>query len=204
MLKVRIFLFIYLSHERYEVLQTFVSTNSAEKHVFLKHDCNLQHLGTTGGESFQLIRTPHVTEWRVVLLSGRSVLHFITREGRIPERGCSLPAIQACCLGNLNTAIIPFLRRGAPGAPVILDSTMTFPSPLPICRGVQPGSSQVALDRLFLARLQAITTFCSFPFRPVKPAHWPCGFSAAYLPLLSGSNKASRTLLPTMEEHLSV
>lgn len=184
-----------------EVLRTFVCINSAEKHVFLKHDCNLQHSGTTGGESFQLIHSPHVTEWRVVLLSGRSVLHFITREGRIPERDCSLPAIQACCLGNLNTAISPFLRRGAP---VILDSTMTFPSPLPIYRGVLPGSSQVALDCLFLARLQALTTFCSFPFRPVKPAHWPCGFSAAYLPLLSGSNKASRTFLPTSEEHLSV
>lgn len=78
-----------------EVLQMLVSINSAEKRVFLKQDCNLQHSGTIGGESAQLMSSPHLTEWHFVLLSGRAVLDFITKKGRIPERDsvASLAAI---------------------------------------------------------------------------------------------------------------
>jgi hypothetical protein len=67
------------------VLQRFLFINNAEGYVFPKHDCNVEHSGTIGGESL-VINILQVTEQHITLLSGRGATHNITKSDSIPER----------------------------------------------------------------------------------------------------------------------
>lgn len=187
-----------------EVLQMLVSINSAEKRVFLKQDCNLQHWYYCGWvSSADELPSPNRVAFCTFKWKSGSGLH--NQEGENPrERLCRLSGCHLVLLSWQHKHSHPSFPQAESSRHPWLGHDL-FLSPSNLSRGSArqlPGGDGLSFSHISRPWPQPCSVL--FPVGQVTPPHWPRGFSAAYLPLLSGSNKASWTFLPSTEQHLLV